>query len=48
VSTATAGKMTNVKPVTVGQFVIPVGTVLNTPAGGDAWLSLNPGEIIAL
>jgi len=44
VSSTVAGKLTNVKPVAVGTFVVPVGTVFNTPAGGTAWVLLRPGE----
>jgi len=40
-----AGKITNVKPTTSGQYIVPVGTCLNTPAGGTAEILIEKGTI---
>jgi len=41
---ATAGSYSNAAPVTSGQYRIPVGRCLNTPAGGDAFVLIEKAE----
>lgn len=47
-SAATAGAYTNVPPSTSGQYVVPVGRCLNTPAGGNAVMLVEKGTILEI
>jgi hypothetical protein len=48
VDPATAGKLTNTSPSTIGELIVPVGRCMNTPGGGNASILIEKGPIVLI